>query len=175
MVRIVRDPARSKAWAQVRRASFRIVLSVTALLCTYYLLPARAGSNLPWLLLVLGAFATVVALQVPFIIRSNFPVIRALEALALAIPTFILIFARGYLSASLDNPGAFSETLDHTDALYFTVSTFATVGYGDIIAQSESMKLAVTAQIMLDLVILGVVVRLFTTAARRGLTAQGRS
>jgi len=124
--------------------------------------------------LTLALFAIVVALQVPSIVRSNFPVLRAVESLVLALPAFILIVARGYLSASLHNPNAFSQPLDHTDALYFTTSTFATVGFGDIVAQTESMKLAVTAQIMLDLVILGLVVRVFTIAARRGLTAQGR-
>ncbi|WP_313408956.1 potassium channel family protein [Aeromicrobium sp.] len=167
------DPVRREAWALVRLAVARVAVSVTALVAAYYLVPARSsGSDLPWLLLSLAVFASVVAIQVPMIARSDFPVIRAVEALTLAIPVFLLIFARGYLSASLGDPDAFSQPLDHTDALYFTVSTFVTVGFGDIVAHSEAMRIAVTAQMILDLVILGAVVRIFMTAARRGLSAR---
>ncbi|SKB10235.1 potassium channel family protein [Aeromicrobium choanae] len=167
------DPARREAWALVRRATARVVVAVTVLVTAYYQIPAReVGSDLPWFLASLCVFAAVVAVQVPIIVRSDFPVIRAAEALALAIPVFLLIFARGYLSASLDDPDAFSQQLDHTDALYFTVSTFVTVGFGDIVAQSEAMRVAVTTQMILDLVVLGAVVRIFATAARRGLSAR---
>lgn len=174
MARPRQDPARREAWALVRHAVLRIVLSVTTLVAAYYLLPARDdGVDLPWFLVALGVFGTVVAIQVPMIVRSGFPVIRAAEALALAIVVFLLMFARGYLSASLSDPSSFSQALDHTDALYFTVSTFVTVGFGDIVARSESMQIAVTVQMVLDLVILGAVVRIFATAARRGLSDRG--
>lgn len=173
MSRLRPDPARREAWALVRRACLRVALSVSVLLAAYYLLPARTNdADLPWFLVSLAVFAVVVAIQVPIIVRSTFPVIRAVEALALAIPVFLLIFARGYLSASLDDPAAFSQALDRTDALYFTVSTFVTVGFGDIVAQSQAMRAAVTVQMILDLVILGAVVRIFASAARRGLSAR---
>ena len=47
-------------------AVLRIVLSLTALFGAYYLIPARdprAGSDLPWLALALGAFGVVVGVQ----------------------------------------------------------------------------------------------------------------
>ena len=167
------DPARREAWALVRRATARVVVAVTILVTAYYQLPAHdGGTNLPWFLASLGVFGAVVAIQVPIIVRSGFPVIRAAEALALAIPVFLLIFARGYVSASLADPDAFSQPLGRTDALYFTVSTFVTVGFGDIVAHSETMRVAVTVQMILDLVVLGAVVRIFATAARRGLSAR---
>ena len=167
------DPARRAAWALVRRAAARTVVSVTLLVAAYFLLPARAsGADLPWLILALGVFGAVVAIQVPIIVRSTFPVIRAVEALALAIAVFLLIFARSYLSVSLGDPDAFSQPLDRADALYFTVSTFVTVGFGDIVATSTSMRMAVTLQMLLDLVILGAVVRIFASAARRGLSGR---
>ncbi|WP_286928741.1 MULTISPECIES: potassium channel family protein [Aeromicrobium] len=173
MIRPRPDPARREAWALVRRATVRVVVAVTVLVTAYYLLPAREdGTDLPWFLASLGIFAAVVAIQVPIIVRSDFPVIRAVEALSLAIPVFLLMFARGYLSASLGDPDAFSQQLDRTDALYFTVSTFVTVGFGDIVAHSEAMRIAVTVQMILDLVVLGAVVRIFASAAKRGLSAR---
>jgi len=173
MIRPRPDPDRREAWGLVRRAVVRVVLSVTALLCAYFLLPARdSGSDLPWFLLALLVFSAVVAVQVPLIVRSTFPVIRAVEALALAIPVFLLMFARAYLTVSLADPDAFSRPLTRVDALYFTVSTFVTVGFGDIVATSQSMRVAVTAQMMLDLLILGAVVKVFASAARRGLSGR---
>ena len=53
------------------------------------------------------------------------------------------------------------------DALYFSVTTVGTVGYGDIAAKSENARLVVTVQIFLDLVLWGLVIRLFLNAVKR--------
>ena len=42
--------------------------------------------------------------------------------------------------------GNFSEPLTRTDALYFTVTVFSTVGFGDITAKTEAARLVVTGQ-----------------------------
>ena len=47
-----------------------------------------------------------------------------------------------------------THPLTHTDVLYFTVTVFTTVGFGDITGTSQSARLAVTAQLLLDLVAL---------------------
>jgi voltage-gated potassium channel len=39
--------------------------------------------------------------------------------------------------------------MTHTDALYFTVTVFATVGFGDITARTDTARLLVTVQITL--------------------------
>jgi voltage-gated potassium channel len=84
-------------------------------------------------------------------------------------PLYLLIFSRIYLSNSLSEPSTFTETLDNTTALYFTVTVFATVGFGDIVAQTNGTRLLVTVQMLLNLVLLGLVIRLVTAAARRGV------
>jgi voltage-gated potassium channel len=164
--------ARSKAevWRLARRAFVRTALSLCALFTAYYVIPApeRGRSDIPWLLLVLAIFGVVVAVQLYAIVRSTHPTVRAVETIALTIPAFLLIFARSYLAGSLSDPSAFSETLDKTTALYFTVSCFATVGFGDIVASSNPMRVLVIIQMLLDLVMLGVVVKLFAWAARTG-------
>ena len=54
------------------------------------------------------------------------------------------------------SPASFStHQLTRTDALYFTVTTFTTVGFGDIIPASQGARLVVTAQMILDLLVLG--------------------
>jgi len=165
-------PAQREAMRIGLLTVLRIVLSLTALFGAYYLIPARDhkdGSDVPWLVLALLAFGLVVALQLRSIARSRYPVLRAVETLALAVPVFLLIFARSYLSGSLSDPGSFNEVLDKTGALYFAVTCFATVGFGDIVASTNPMRVLVTVQMLLDLVVLGVVVRLFIMAAQRGV------
>ena len=99
--------------------------------------------------------------------------LRAIEALAVLVPVYLLIFARIYVANSQNDPAGFSSPLDHVTALYFTVTVFATVGFGDIVALTDSMKLLVTAQMLLNLVVLGLGIRLLTSAARRGIARRG--
>jgi hypothetical protein len=54
-------------------------------------------------------------------------------------------------------------------ALYFTVAVFTTVGFGDIVARSDPARALVTVQMLLDLVILGGLVRAIIGASRIGL------
>ena len=149
-----------------------ITLGVAALFAAYFLIPTISGgqgSDVPWLILALGVFAAV-ALQIPAIIRSPYPVVRAVETIAILVSLYVLIFARVYLSISLGDPPAFNHPLDTTTALYFTVTVFATVGFGDFVAQANSTRLLVTFQMLLNLAVIGTLIRLVTTAARFGVS-----
>jgi hypothetical protein len=150
----------------------RVTVSITLLFIAYYQIPTRADgaeSDLPWLILELAVFAGIVAVQIPAIVKSDYPVLRAVEVLSVVIPLFLLIFSRIYLSNSIANPAAFTQPLDHTTAFYFTVTVFATVGFGDIVATTNGMKLLVTVQMLLNLAVLGAVIRVVTLAAQRGV------
>jgi voltage-gated potassium channel len=61
----------------------------------------------------------------------------------------------------------FGERLTHTDGLYFTVTVFSTVGFGDITAKSQAARLVVTGQIIADLVILGLAIKVIVGAVSR--------
>ena len=63
--------------------------------------------------------------------------------------------------------GAFSQPLTRTDALYFTVTVFSTVGFGDITAKAESARLVVTGQMIADLIVLGVAIKIIVGAVGR--------
>jgi voltage-gated potassium channel len=71
---------------------------------------------------------------------------------------------------------AFTEPLGKTTALYFTVTVFATVGFGDIVPKSEAARIVTTVQMLADLVVVGLVVRVLLGAARasRERSAPGR-
>lgn len=161
-----------EAWKQGTLVFLRVSLSMVLLVAAYFLIPTRndsSQSDLPFLLIELGVYAVVVAIQVPAIVKAKYPVLRAVEALALVVVLYLLIFARVYLSNSIGVPASFSQSLDHITALYFTVTVFATVGFGDIVATTSAMKLLVTVQMLLNLAVLGLLIKLLTSAAQRGV------
>ncbi len=113
--------------------------------------------------------AVIVVDQARRVVRAQFPGLRAAEALAVVVPVFLLLFSTLYLSLSYASASMFSQALDHSRALYFTVTVFSTVGFGDITPTTDAARLIVSFQMLLDLVIIGVVVRLLINAAKIGL------
>ena len=98
-------------WKLVVGMLIRVTVSVTILFAAYYLVPTKGSgedSDLPWLILELVIFGVVVAIQIPAIIKAKYPNLRAIEALAVTVPLFLLIFSRIYLSNSLTDPAVFT-------------------------------------------------------------------
>jgi voltage-gated potassium channel len=150
----------------------RSFLTATVLVALYYALPAEEGWRLPAGVHVgvgLAGLAAVIAWQIRAILKATYPGIRAIEALAVTVPFFLLFFANTYFEMSRNSAGTFSQQdLSRTDSLYFTVTTFATVGFGDITAASQGARAVVTVQMILDLLILGLGIRAFLGAVRLG-------
>lgn len=161
----------------VATCTARSVLGVVVLLVLYATLPLTAAPPAVALaLLVVGllALAALVTWQFVAIGRATYPGLRAAESLGVAIPLFLLLFASTYLRWSEADPGAFTEHLDRSSALYFTVTTFATVGFGDVTAVTDSARDLVTAQMVADLLVVGLVVNAMTATARRAREARPR-
>jgi hypothetical protein len=149
----------------------RTLLTVLGLLVVYYLLPLDRGFRGPSLLRLVGGLLGVgllVAWQVRAIVRARHPALRAIEAIALLLPLFLLLFAASYVLLAGTDPQAFTEPLTRTDGIYFAVTVFATVGFGDIAPVTEVARVLTTVQMVGDLVLIGLVLRLFLTAVDRG-------
>ena len=141
------------------------------LLAIYYLLPLdRTSSGWAIALLAAGLLALVglVAFQVRAIIRAEYPVLRAVGALATSAPLFLLLFSGTYFVLGALSASNFSEPLTRTDALYFTVTVFATVGFGDITATSQGARALVTGQMVAGIVIVGLGARIIIDAIKHG-------
>ena len=93
---------------------------------------------------------------------------RAIETLAVAIPLFLLLFASAYLMMANAQAQAFTEPPSRTNALYFTVTVFATVGFGDIMPKTEAACVATMVQMIADLVAVGLVARVIVGAVKAG-------
>ena len=73
---------------------------------------------------------------------------------------------RGRPDDEISGPAiTFSEQLDHTRALYFAITVFSTVGFGDITPKTDLARIIVSIQMLLDMVIIGAVVCLLLNAA----------
>ena len=141
----------------------RSVATTVVLVGLYYLLPLDHIHSVLWTLVIgLLLLVAVTVWQLRGTIRARYPAVRAVEALATTVPLFLVLFASAYLTMADASPANFSvHSLTRTDALYFTVTVFATVGFGDITAVSQSARLVVIVQMLLDLLALGLVVRAF--------------
>jgi voltage-gated potassium channel len=152
-------------------AALRAVGSTAALVAIYYLLPLdRSATWVAVTMLTIGlvALTGLVVFQVRWILRSRFPGLRGVEALATSIPLFVLLFASTYVVMATISAGNFSEPLTRTGALYFTVTVFSTVGFGDITAKTDAARLVVTGQMIVDLVTIGLAVKVIVGAVKRG-------
>lgn len=87
---------------------------------------------------------------------------------------FLVLFAGSYYLLERSAPGSFSEPLNRTDALYFTLTTFATVGFGDITARSQTGRVLTMARMTGGLLLVGVAARILASAVQAGLNRQRR-
>jgi voltage-gated potassium channel len=160
-------------------ALLRALLTAICLVALYYLLPLNDEwrlSSAMRAVVGLALFVAVLIWQIRKVLSAEHPEIRAVEALALTLPLFLLLFATAYFLMSVHVSGAFSqEHLTRTDALYLTVTIFSTVGFGDISPVSQAARVAVMIQMILDLVILGVGINAFVSAARVGRKRQSET
>ena len=159
------------------RVLFRSLAGVVVLLTLYYFLPFQDLRGVPVWICLLGALvllAAVIVAQVRGIVTSRYPGVYAVEALAVTVPFFLLMFASAYLVLAQDNAANFStHQLTRTDSLYFVLTTFATVGFGDITATSQTARVLVMAQMILDLVALGLGVQVYRGAVQVGRRRSG--
>jgi voltage-gated potassium channel len=155
----------------VAGASLRAIATTALVVTIYFLIPMdRTLTPATVIGIALGAlaFIAIVGWQVWNITRSDHPTFRAVEALALIIPLYVLLFASGYYLVNHTDMATFGEPVTRVDAMYFSATVFTTVGFGDITAKTQGARVIVTVQMMLDLVIIGLVVRLVINAVKVG-------
>lgn len=154
------------------RALLRSALISLLLVVLYFTLPLTTEVTTPTGLLLIGGLAGLTGLlawHLRSIVRSPYPRARAAAALTTTATLFLLLFSSVYLLMSRADHLSFSEPLSRLDSAYFTITIFATVGFGDITAVTSAARAATTLQMLGDVVLVGVVARLFVGAIRRGL------
>jgi hypothetical protein len=142
------------------------------LVVLYFALPLTGRLVTPTGLVLVGGLVgltVLLAWHLKSIVTSPYPRARAAAALTTSLTVFLVLFSTVYLLMSRSDPDSFSEQLSRLDAAYFTITVFATVGFGDITAVSAPARAVTTVQMLGDVVLVGVVARLVVGAVRRGL------
>lgn len=139
-------------------------LTVIGLLALYAVIPVP-GQREPLWFTVLMALAGLVVLAYAFVTlaqRAREPseehAIRV-EALVAVLYGFIVFMSLVYLGLA-SKQGEFTGLNTRVDALYFTMSTIATVGFGDVHATGQVARILVTVQMFLDIIFVGLVARI---------------
>ncbi len=114
-------------------------------------------------------FIAVLLFEIRGITRARHPMLRAGVAMSIVIPLFLVFFAWIYLNMSNSDVQTFGAPMDHMKALYFTVTVFSTVGFGDITPKTDLAELVTTVQMLADLAVIAVVVRLILGVASRSV------
>ena len=149
-----------------------MIITFFGIIGMYYILPLNGGEfrarSIVVLIVAALAFLAVVAWQIREILRAEMPGLRALQAVAVAVPLFLTGYAALYVILS-QTQGGFTEQMTRTSALYFSVVVFSSVGFGDIAPKSDLNRLVVTSQMLAGLVFIATVVRVFFGASKMSL------
>lgn len=148
------------------RSSNARCIAVAVVACAAYVTLPLSGDRIG---VGLAAGVVLVACAVPVlrgVLRrvntSERPLFDALYFLVALGTLAIVVPAAAYVATEDISPDSFDGLETKIDAVYFTVTTMSTVGFGDITAQSQGARLLVTAHIILSIVVLGSMFKIVT-------------
>lgn len=154
----------------------RTGLTSSLLVVAYYLAPLDNAGN-GWvafgLAIGLVALGAAVAWQIRAILASATPLLRAIQTVVIGLPSLLLLYASVYALMSNNDGASFTQELDRTGALYFTMTVFTTVGFGDISPVADSARIVTMTQMVVGLGAVGVVARLLLGAVHRAAEKTG--
>ncbi|HET6954869.1 MAG TPA: potassium channel family protein [Acidimicrobiales bacterium] len=159
----------------MRQRMRRGVLALASVLAIYYATPIGALPSTGGVVLsvfgLLAGLAAIVWLIVGQARRlagadPEDASVRA-DGLTLLIFVVVPVFSLGFFAIEEADPSQFVGLDTKTDALYFTLSTLATVGFGDVHASGQLARALVAAQIAFNLVFLAAAVSVLTAFVRR--------
>ncbi len=112
------------------------------------------------LLAAIGAVAALAWAVVGTVRRG-----ATLSRLLVLLMTVVVVFSLVFFLLAQTSPGQFEGLETRVDALYFTLTTMTTTGYGDVHAVGQGARLAVSAVFVFDMLFLA----LLTTAVGRSV------
>ena len=149
----------------------RPVASLVGLLMAYFAFPVDWGASTAYLALSLvltalglGVLAWTMVLELQHL-RSGAGELPA-RVLAMMLVLLVMAFSLAFFLINLLSPDQFVGLATRTDALYFTLSTMTTVGYGDVHAEGQLARAVMCVMIAFNIVVVASLVRAHTRVGR---------
>lgn len=146
-------PFLQRIWS---RDATRVIIGAIGLAAVYFLVPVRAveiGGT--WRFMAVAALLIGLGGLVVAHLRSK---ASRLSSLLLLLVAIIFSFALVFYIVATRNPGEFSGLETRIDALYFTLTTMTTTGYGDVAAVGQIARAIVIAVFIFDMVFLALLI-----------------
>jgi hypothetical protein len=157
----------------VRRAT----LTCLSLLVFYFVVPVDASTSGQALAV---RIVVSVALFVALLLGINLQVLRQMRqpggplvGLFAAVVGGVLFFALLDYLIAIHKPGEFVDLTTRLDSLYFSISTLATIGFGDVHAEGQLARGVLCVQMVFDVAVLATAGSLL--ARQIGARVRGRS
>jgi voltage-gated potassium channel len=141
-----------------RKTFRRAALTCLVLLVFYFVVPVSAASSRP--AFIIRVIVSVV-LFAALVLAINFLLVRQVHqpdapiiGLLAAVVSGVLFFALLDYIVAIHKPDQFVELSTRLDALYFSLSTLATIGFGDVHAEGQFARGILCVQIVFDVAVL---------------------
>lgn len=142
-----------------RRPRVRLLLSIVGMLVIFYMVPVsanestgRVAASVLITLVGVAALAWGIFEQVRRQLRSRS---EDIHTLVMLLPLAAVLFALGFYILEEQSPSQFEGLATRTDALYFTLSTVTTVGFGDVTAHGQLARVLVMFQLVFNAIFVG--------------------
>jgi len=156
----------------------RLTTGLTLVVVLYFAVPVQGdaartmAARIVISVLVLAALAYAVLIQVRLQLVVDD---RRVDGLVLALAIGVLVFALGFYALELHDPGQIPGLHTRLDALYFTMSTVLTIGYGDVHAHGQLARGIVLVQMVFDVVVLAAAATTLTTRVKQTAASRAAS
>jgi uncharacterized membrane protein len=147
----------------------RLVALVALVLVAYFVAPVEPQlhpDTLVRVVLIVLVLGVLAAGMTRLLRRHVEDEERRVEGLVLGIVVVVVVFAFAFYALEHHSPGQVVGLHTRIDALYFTVSTLSTVGYGDVHAAGQAARALVVLQVVFDLVFVAAAISLLAAHLR---------
>jgi len=177
------SPVAGEPIVRPRRSTHRkaalSVLTIVVPLVVYFVLPLdREFGELIAAVLVIVAASSLIPLsirQAQMVLVSTDPLFDAMRCIVSALMFLVIAFSSAYFVLAANYDDQIQGLHTKLDALYFTITILATVGFGDITATGQTARGIVSGQMVVNFAVLAVALRVITWALKeRGPQAFAR-
>jgi hypothetical protein len=151
-----------KRWA-------RLAVVLALVLVLYFTVPVSfeiSSGDVVQLVVSLAALSLLAILVLVEVRHQLLEVDRRIDGLVIALMIAVLGFALGFYVLAQRNPGQIVDLHTRIDALYFTMATLLTIGYGDVHAAGQAARTLVLIQMVFNVVIVATAASTITTRIR---------